>query len=175
MLLGNTNEEYGYYKIPAFANGIVPTTQQVVWFLLESFTCPNSYEASRRRDQNVPVWQYRYFGDWDNVRLYPDSGAYHGSDLHMIFGASGDVSGIAPSEAEKQTTQLMQHAWAAFCNDPTNGLTKVMNWPKFDPNQKSLIRLAYQNNPKPDFVKPETYDSPCSTITMGALSTATAT
>jgi cholinesterase len=117
----------------------------------------------------VPVWQYRYFGDWDNTRLYPDSGAYHGSELQMIFGASEDVSGLPTSRDQRKTTRLMQKAWASFAQDPANGLNKKLHWPEFDPDSESLIRLAYENSPKADFVKPEVYDSPCSTITLGAF------
>ena len=173
MLLGNADREDGYYRVTAYANGIVPTGDQIRQFLLESFTCPNSYQAHYRRAQHVPTWQYRYFGDWDNIRLYPDSGAYHGSDMEMLFGASEDVSGIAPSSNEEAVTALMQKAWAAFANDPARGLSMVMQWPKFGSDEKSLIRLAYHNAQTVDFVDPISYDGPCSTITLGALATGT--
>lgn len=171
ILFGNNQNEDGYYRIPAYGNGVVPSQEQVASFLLESFTCPNSYQGLARLAQNIPAWIYRYFGDWENTRLFPTSGAYHGVDLHMIFGASEDVSGLATSEPQKRTTVLMQQAWAAFANDPANGLTSVLGWPKFDPSEESLVLLAVDNDPKPRFVKPDTYDAPCSTITMGALAT----
>ncbi|KAJ0311081.1 hypothetical protein COL516b_001784 [Colletotrichum fioriniae] len=125
-----------------------------------------------RLDNNVPAWVYRYFGDWDNTRLFPTSGAYHGVDLHMIFGASGDVSGIPPSGPQKETTALMQSAWAAFAKDPADGLSSVLGWPRYDPEEESLVLLAVDNNPEPQFVKPSTFDAPCSTITLGSLGTA---
>ncbi|KZL69637.1 carboxylesterase [Colletotrichum incanum] len=171
VLFGNNDNEDGYYRIPAYGNGVVPTPDQVVSFLLESFTCPNSHQAEARRERGVPAWVYRYFGDWDNTRLFPTSGAYHGVDLHMIFGASEDVSGIVASESQKQTTAVMQMAWAAFANDPIDGLSSVAGWPKFDKNHESLVLLAFDNNPEPRFVKPEVYDAPCSTVTLGALAT----
>ena len=127
-------------------------------------------EAENRRAYGVPVWQFRYFGDWDNLRLYPGSGAYHGSDVEMIFGNSGIVSGISPSKPEEQTTALMQRAWAMFAEDPARGLLD-MGWPEYDPSSKSLIRLAYNNRPAADFVKPSVYDAPCSTVELGALAT----
>ncbi|KAK1674039.1 carboxylesterase [Colletotrichum godetiae] len=173
ILFGNNNNEDGYYRIPAYGNSVVPTPAQVESFLLESFTCPNSHQGQARLDCKVPAWVYRYFGDWDNTRLFPTSGAYHGVDLHMIFGASGDVSGIQPSDAQRKTTALMQSAWATFANDPVDGLSSVLGWPKFDPNEESLVLLAVDNDPEPQFVKPSTYDAPCSTITLGALGTTT--
>ena len=88
-----------------------------------------------------------------------------------MFGASEDVSGIPPSKAEKKTTKLMQRAWAAFCEDPVDGLSRVMKWPRYDPDGKSLVRLALNNNPKPEFVRPDVYDAPCANVTLGALAT----
>ncbi|KAF4342088.1 triacylglycerol lipase V precursor [Fusarium beomiforme] len=170
ILFGNNNNEDGYYRIPAYGNGVTPTDAQVKSFLLESFTCPVSYQAKARRDHHVPSWAYRYMADWDNTRLFPTSGAYHGVDLHMIFGASGDVSGIAPSADQKKLTKLMQNAWFSFSDDPASGLSKL-GWPKFNPSGKTLIVLGNNTEPRVDFVKPSVFDAPCSTITMGALST----
>lgn len=170
VLMGHNNNEDGYYRIPAYGNGVTPTDSQVKSFLLESFTCPVSYQAKARKDNGVPSWAYRYMADWNNTRLYPTSGAYHGVDLHMIFGASGDVSGTAPSAEQKKLTKIMQHAWFSFSNDPWSGLTHL-GWPEFDPKGKTLIELGKDNKSRLDFVEPSIYDAPCSTVTMGALST----
>ncbi|KAH7155980.1 Alpha/Beta hydrolase protein [Dactylonectria macrodidyma] len=170
ILFGHNHNEDGYYRIPAYGNGVTPTDAQVTSFLLESFTCPVSYQAEARRQKGVAAWAYRYMADWDNTRLFPTSGAYHGVDLHMIFGASGDVSGIEPTAGQALLTKTMQGAWYAFCNNPTNGLSQL-GWPKFNPQTKSLILLGNGTKPRVDFVKPSAYDAPCSTITMGALGT----
>ena len=167
---GNNNNEAGYYRIPAYKQGIIPTDAQVAQFHLESFTCPVAYQASNRRKHGVPAWIWRYFGDWDNTRLYNTSGAYHGSDLHMIFGASADVSGLPTVNDQRSLTQVMQRAWAEFSNDPWKGLTK-MGWPEFDPGRDSLVVLGKENSPKPVFVKPSEFAAPCSTVTLGALGT----
>ncbi|KAM0193526.1 hypothetical protein ACHAPI_007595 [Fusarium lateritium] len=169
-LFGHNNNEDGYYRIPAYGNGITPTDAQVESFLLESFTCPVSYQAKARKAHQVPSWAYRYMADWDNTRLYPSSGAYHGVDLHMIFGASQDVSGIAPSADQEKLTKMMQHAWYSFSDDPWSGLAQL-GWPEFDPNRETLIELGKGSKPRVDFVDPLVYDAPCSTVKMGALST----
>lgn len=169
-LLGNNNHEQGFYILSAYAHGVNVTKAQGDEFLLSSFTCPNDFEAHQRLAHHVPVWQYRYFGHWQNLRLYPGSGAYHGTDLEMVLGNDAAVSGIAPSTPEKETTALMQHAWATFADDPVNGLSSI-GWPRFDPRNESLIRLALDNSPSPNLAKPELYASPCSTIGLGALET----
>ncbi|UZP46457.1 hypothetical protein NXS19_014269 [Fusarium pseudograminearum] len=170
ILFGHNNNEDGYYRIPAYGNGVTPTDTQVKSFLLESFTCPVSYQAKARKAHHVPSWAYRYMADWNNTRLFPSSGAYHGVDLHMIFGASLDVSGIAPSEDQEELTKIMQHAWFSFSDDPWSGLAKL-GWPEFDQDRETLIELGKDSQARVDFVKPSVYDAPCSTVKIGALST----
>ncbi|KAF3059049.1 alpha/beta-hydrolase [Trichoderma afarasin] len=174
LLLGNNNNEDGYYRIPAFASGIVPTADQVVSFLLESFTCPVSHQANARRNHGVPAWAYRYMADWDNTRLYPTSGAYHGVDLHMIFGASADVSGLPTTADQRSLTKLMQHAWFTFSNNPTSGLSSL-GWPQFNKKKASLIVLGQNNRPKAQFVSPSVFDLTCPNITLAGLGSVVST
>lgn len=174
IYMGTNNNEAGYYRIPAYRAGIIPTPAQVDSFHLESFTCPIAYQARARESHVAPAWVWRYFGDWNNTRLYPSSGAYHGSDLHMIFGASGDVSGIPPVQAQMQLTKVMQEAWYAFSNDPWNGLTQI-GYPRYDESKDTLIVFGMDNSPDPTLVKPSEFNAPCSTLTLGALGTSTPT
>lgn len=169
---GHNDNEQGWYVIPAFGQGRNVTAEQTAQFLLESFVCPTSYEARNRVKAGVPTWVYRYYGDWVNTRLYPTSGAYHGTELHMILGGSVDASGLPTSQAQRETTRLFQGAIAAFAENPKKGLTRY-GWPEFNPKSKSWIEIAVDNKPKATFAKPEKYDNKCSTVVMGALPTAT--
>lgn len=175
ILGSSTDYEAGYYRVPAFANGIVPTDEQVTSFHLESFTCPTAYQATGRRSHGVPAWVYRYFGDWDNTRLYPTSGAYHGVDLHMLFGNSEEVSGLPTAPEQRALTKLMQEAWSSFASDPWSGLQRDMGWPRWEPGRETLVLLGMNNTSEPRYVNPAMYDAPCSTVTMGALGTPAAT
>ncbi|PSK43735.1 hypothetical protein B9Z65_7249 [Elsinoe australis] len=161
----NNDNEAGYYKIPAFAQGNILPESDWQEFNAESFTCPNTFEAFYRSTQGVPVWLARYFGDWDNIRLYPTSGAYHGSDLEMIFSASEDVSGLPESPAQRRTEALMQRAWATFADDPVNGLTRL-GWPRYTRASPSLIELARNDTPLAQFAAPQSFDNVCSTLNL---------
>ncbi|KAG8630268.1 hypothetical protein KVT40_001887 [Elsinoe batatas] len=161
----NNENESGYYKIPAFAQGNILPESEWQEFNAESFTCPNTFESFYRSERDIPVWLVRYFGDWDNTRLYPTSGAYHGSDLQMLFGASEDVSGLPESEPQKQTKALVQSAWVAFADDPVNGLTKF-GWPRYDRSSASAIQIARNNTPSAQFTPPQTFDSVCSGLNL---------
>ncbi|KAJ4337467.1 hypothetical protein N0V87_004613 [Didymella glomerata] len=167
-LQGHNDYEQGYYVIPAFAQGRNVTAAQTAQFLLESFVCPVSYEARQRTKVGVPTWVYRYFGNWHDTRLYPTSGAYHGTELHMILGSSEDASGIPATQAQKDTSRLFQRAVAAFVADPVNGLSKI-GWPQFDSVQKSWIEIAVGNEPAFTLADPAKYDKSCPWVVMGAL------
>lgn len=180
-LHGNTNYESGYYKITAYGTTNA-TAPESVWtdFQLGSFTCPTAVEAANRARFGVPTFRFRYFGDWDNLRLHPGSGAYHGSDINMIIGNSEEVSGLPPSSEQVQLTKVMMKAWASFADDPVHGLTEQLGWPRYQvggtifavvlivkansKTEPTLIRLGYNNSPIPDFVLPSEYDAPCDTF-----------
>ena len=166
---GHNDNEQGYYVIPAFAQGRNVTKQQADQFLLESFVCPVSFSARARVNASVPTWVYRYFGTWDNTRLYPTSGAYHGSELHMILGSAEDASGLPGSRAQKETVRLMQRAVAAFAENPENGLKKL-GWPEFQPGMESWGEIARENEPVVTFARPEKYDGICEDVVLGAFS-----
>ncbi|PNS17870.1 hypothetical protein CAC42_44 [Sphaceloma murrayae] len=161
----NNENEAGYYKVPAFAQGNILPESDWQEFNGESFTCPNTFESFYRSGQDVPIWLARYFGDWDNIRLYPTSGAYHGSDLQMIFGASEDVSGLPEVEEQRRTKALMQRAWAAFADDPVNGLT-TLGWPRYNRDSASVIELARNNSGVAHFATPQTFDAVCPSLNL---------
>lgn len=168
-LYGHNDHEQGYYVIPAYAQGRNVTDAQAAQFLLESFVCPTSYAARRRVDAGVATWVYRYFGDWDNTRLYPTSGAYHGTELHMLLNSSVDASGLPQSQEQEDTVRLFQRALAAFVVDPREGLQKL-GWPSFDTEKESWVKVAVGNQAVTTFAKPEKYDAGCGNVTLGALS-----
>ena len=114
-------------------------------FNLEDFTCPTSTESDNRAAHGVPTWRFRYVADWSNLRLYtnPSSGAYHGSDLEMVLGVSQDVSGLPESGPEMQLQAYMMQAWAAFADDPVNGLTKEIGWPTYNSGEATLVSPGF--------------------------------
>ncbi|KAF7336132.1 Glycoside hydrolase, superfamily [Mycena venus] len=110
-LLGNLDNEAGWYRVRGFTGGLNMTDSQWSVFNAEAFTCATSQTASFRAKAGVPTWRYRYFGDWNNLRLYdccPGSGAYHTSDLEMVFGTAEDIIiliTVDPSQTDTHTAE----------------------------------------------------------------------
>ncbi|TQV99622.1 carboxylesterase [Cordyceps javanica] len=170
VLLSNGNNEAGFYRVAAYGRGIIPTDEQIASFNLGFFTCPVAIQARARHSYGVPSWAYRYMADWDNTRLHPSSGGYHGSDLHMIFGESGAITGIPATDDQRRLTRLMRRAWFLFSDDPADGLSQL-GWPKFATEERSLILIGDGNTPTAKFVDSEPFEAPCSTAIIGGLGT----
>ncbi|KAG8529054.1 uncharacterized protein KY384_005689 [Bacidia gigantensis] len=165
-LIGQTSNEAGYYKIPAYSANV--TLPQSAWdhFNLADFTCPASFTAQSKVNHHVPVYRFVYFGDWDNLRLYPDSGAYHGSDVEMVFGGSLDVSGLPKSTEEVKMEMVMMKAWAAFVEQPDGGLERT-GWPRYEGmGTETLVRLGDSGKGELRLGKPEEWDVGCENVTI---------
>lgn len=162
-----TDHESGFYRISALARGTVLPESNWTLFEQETFTCPLAADAAGRAGLGIASYRVRYMADWDNLRLFYqpeapyDSGAYHGSDINMVVGNTEGVSGIAPLAEETRLTEKMQKAWAAFAADPSDGLTSVMGWPKYQADSETLILLGYNTTSAVKFVDPMAYDFAC--------------
>ena len=163
-LAGNNDYEFGYYAIAVFAANHTFTLNQISLFDLEAFTCPTGAETAARAQQDVPVWRYRYFGDWPNLRLYPNSSAYHGSEIGLVFGTAPDITGLPNTPQEDELSAYMMKAWATFAADPKKGLSECLGWPRYDPAKTTLVRLGYQDETNASFVSPAVYDAQCAAL-----------
>lgn len=170
-LLGNTHFEAGWYKLSAYAAGKNLSEAQWDLFNQRAFTCPTGATARYRAEKLVPAWRYRYHGQWDNLKLYDGavglgprgSGAYHGSDVEMVFGTGRDVSLVDNSAREAELSAHMMEAWAAFARDPAMGLSDY-GWPAYSPGGRTLVQLGLNDSAAVGFGEPRLYDSSCPTI-----------
>jgi cholinesterase len=133
-LVGNNNDEAEIFSVEAMLGGSPPLPAAVIAQMNLAFVCPALAAAKGRRDNGIKAWRYRYFGDWPNQNISSngDPGAYHGSELGMVWGTTQAMSGGVPNTlAEEQLEKLMMTAWASFAKDPHTGLSKL-GWPLWD-------------------------------------------
>lgn len=160
MLIGNNGNEAGYYKaIASVYNSYLPDSQ---WEAFSNyvFACPASQRANASAAAGVLTWRYRYFGDFEDLRLTTQGeGAYHGSEVAVVLGTLPDGGGI---RKEREVGKYLRGAWAAFAKDPKEGLKCYGGgWPVYESGKESLIRLAWNDKVGIDVVNPEVYDSVC--------------
>nr|POF27652.1 isoform 4 of acetylcholinesterase [Quercus suber] len=89
-----------------------------------SFLCAASISGELRNTLDLTTYRYRYDGDFANISPDKYPGAFHASELPMIFGTAGDFHG--PSTAyQKSVSAKMQDFWLEFLKDPVDGLSKA--------------------------------------------------
>ena len=166
-LIGNNDYEAGLFKlIAAGANVSLPDDANARWSIFNQavFSC-TAYAGAGARTANASTYRYRYFGDYPNNKLTssPDSGAWHGAEIPVIWGTTQDVTGVAPTPVEALVSESLNDAWASFAKDPENALSAPpFSWPKFDPNEgATTIRLGYGNETEASFIGLTDYDPAC--------------
>lgn len=98
------------------------------------FSCPIAADANAKAlSKLVPfLWRYEYFGDWPNLRLYSGSGAYHTSEVSMVFGTTADLTGEPNTPLQEVVSAYMMGVWATFARDPVDGLRVQLGWPTYN-------------------------------------------
>ncbi|KAF2193199.1 para-nitrobenzyl esterase [Zopfia rhizophila CBS 207.26] len=104
---------------------------------LAAFLCPIVKTTSDRYAVNVPTFRYLYGGNFSNISPQWWEGAYHSSELPLIFGTHGIARG-ASTPFEIQVSMQMQDYWLAFAEDPVNGLPE-MGWTAYMPEGNAVF------------------------------------
>ena len=162
LLIGNTDNEAGFFKLIGTIFGLSESESFWDQFNLKTFVCPSASRANFSISARQPTWRYRYFGSYADLQIQtnPDSGAYHASELSLLFDnlPPAGYQGIPPpTDAEIQWGKYIRGAWAAFAKDPQRGLEKL-GWPRWEPEKPTLIRLGYGNCTGPNEASPRLYD-----------------
>ncbi|KAF2649768.1 alpha/beta-hydrolase [Lophiostoma macrostomum CBS 122681] len=154
-ILSQVNNE-GASLVPYDPAG--PNQTAVDAFTRSLATCPIARGALARKNYVTPIYRTRYFGTWPNLNPLPWLGAYHSSDIPMIFGTS-DLRG-PDTEVEAKLSKYYQSAWAAFARDPEHGL-ETFGWPLYDPNGETLIKLGVGNATQAVLGQGDEFDEGC--------------
>ncbi|RFU31934.1 Carboxylesterase, partial [Scytalidium lignicola] len=161
LLLGNTDNEAGLFVAASALQGATHRTSYWADFNAQGFDCPASYRANASISSSIPTWRYRWFGSFPNTDIYSGSGAYHSSEVSLLF--NNMIQDPAPTAAEISIANYMRGAWAAFAKSPETGLTTYSGgWPVYDPSKPTLIRLGYNSITGTNLGLPSYYDSACS-------------
>ncbi|KNG89845.1 carboxylesterase family protein [Aspergillus nomiae NRRL 13137] len=117
--------------------------------------------AGNRLEQDIPTWRYLYHGNWSGLSPTPWLGAYHSSDVPIVFGTYNETIVQPPSSPEEvAASKYIQGAWVAFAKDPWNGLSDY-GWPQFTSQNRSLVNLALENRIPATISSAEKWDSHC--------------
>lgn len=168
ILIGNNNNEGGITQALLTANTGVNTAMtgaQGAAGVDAIFTCPSSQRANISISNGVPTWRYRWFGSFPNTQLLNnvDSGAWHGSELGVLFGTNQVV---VPNTPDENTMGVfLRGMWASFAKNPVDGLGAFMGGvPQYSAGGSALIRLGLNNTIGLNLAVGNEFDADCAQI-----------
>ncbi|KAF7912297.1 uncharacterized protein EAF01_001318 [Botrytis porri] len=90
------------------------------------FQCPSAIVANSSSAAGYPTFRYYYNATFANIQPFPGLGAYHSSEIPLVFGNLPANS----TAAEISLSALIQKSWANFAKNPQAG----PGWKKLDVN-----------------------------------------
>lgn len=119
----------GIFLAPYVATGSNQTIADEISY--SYFWCPATKTTYERLAANRTTHRFFYAGNFTNISPKPWMGAYHGSELPLLFGTH-NLNGNSTA-FEDAVSQTMQDAYVAFASDPENGLTEAnVEWPAYE-------------------------------------------
>ncbi|KAL3471482.1 Alpha/Beta hydrolase protein [Aspergillus californicus] len=169
MIIGhNSNEGAGFVSFTPNGPGqdALSTATQII-------SCPVAEEANNRILGGLPTYRYEYAGNFTNISPLPWFGAYHSSELPLLFGTHSEY-GSASTKFEWDVSHAMQALWLSFAEDPTRGPVRLalgegaksptnsgyFAWPPFD--EASDMLLIAESNKLFQLVSSDGIDTSCS-------------
>ncbi|KAK3983992.1 Alpha/Beta hydrolase protein [Cladorrhinum sp. PSN332] len=131
-----TDANDGLPFVPLGPNGVNKTVVDLTTAVL--FFCPSVHAAEFRIQNSIPVFRYLYTGNFTNVSPEPFLGAYHGSELPLIFGTDGEFRGPSTPD-ELKTSRALEDALVAFASGRVEGLENT-GWPRCEDIGACLVR-----------------------------------
>jgi acetylcholinesterase len=128
--------------------------------------CGMVAEAQIRESLSATTYRFEYSGNFSNLSPLPFMGAYHSSELPMIFGTYGDVGG-AGTRFQNETSEAMQDLWLRFAKDPENGLANA-GWPKYSSGNVEILGGEQNGTQVTHYATPKgPVEDACATYTGG--------
>ncbi|KAF1815958.1 alpha/beta-hydrolase [Eremomyces bilateralis CBS 781.70] len=163
VLIGNNDNEGGIFIVIANAAGSPVNVNATLAIVNQQFTCGSKAAVNGRVNAGVPAWRYRYYGEYDNQDIGV-KGAWHGSELAMVFGTAELTSKEPNSPEQDRLMKSMMSAWASFAKNPSGGLT-ALGWPAYKDDEPTLVRLGNENAAEPNFGPNAEHDGICGNST----------
>ncbi|KAK6856067.1 hypothetical protein PG995_008218 [Apiospora arundinis] len=113
---------------------------------LSDFVCVARESARIRAARGLTTYRYQWAGNYTNLTPFPWMGAYHASDVPMIFGTY-DLHGGATG-AQRRAAERLQDYVFAFLEDPADGIRRHLGWqpggaaPFHDEEEQPMVRFV---------------------------------
>ncbi|KAI8317496.1 Lipase 4 [Colletotrichum sp. SAR11_240] len=121
------NHDEGLFLAPYNVSGPDPAVADQLSY--QYFWCPATKTTNERLAAGRTTYRFFYAAVFNNTSPRPWMGAYHGSELPMIFGTHADFRGNS-TPFEYELSHVMEDALTTFIKDSTAGLDAI-GWPVY--------------------------------------------
>ncbi|UPX15672.1 uncharacterized protein EKO05_0006113 [Ascochyta rabiei] len=83
-----------------------------------TYQCPAALWANATASIGIPTWRYFFNASFSNTQAFPRLGAYHASEIPLIFRTYNKAN---TTTQEYALSSFMQGAWARFAKNPLAG------------------------------------------------------
>lgn len=102
------------------------------------FNCPVDYFVDMRSEEQ-PTWEYRFFGQYDNVVGVPGTAPTHGTEVPFFLGGNECFEKLSNVTGAQQALADSINDWfVAWIKNPSAG----PGWAQVQPTNGSLIKLG---------------------------------
>jgi carboxylesterase type B len=126
------------------------------------FVCLASNTTRSRAAQGLTTYRYEYAGNFSSVTPLGWMGAYHASDVPMVFGTFetlGDREKV--SDYQREVARRMQDYVLAFMENPESGLRERGWMPWLEAEGRSMMRFAGSKGLVEELVSADEVDDAC--------------
>jgi carboxylesterase type B len=163
LIVGNTNNEGGFYKLldASHSGAPLPTRGPATGADPSSGSgCGAHAAAAARVAARVPAWRYVYSGEFPNQDIGV-RGAWHGSEIGLVFGTSELLSHRPDTEEERKLSARLRAVWAGFARNPRTAPAEIGGWPFYDAKKETVVRIGGENSSAIAYVARAKYDAAC--------------
>jgi carboxylesterase type B len=142
LISTTANEQASLTAYPLTNVSVGPYQPRVDAETVKIFVCLASNSTRSRAAQGIPAWRYEYAGNFSSVTPMGWMGAYHASDIPLVFGTYetlGDTGEV--TSFQREVAREMQDYVLAFMEDPQNGLRKK-GWLPWGETEGSRVPLG---------------------------------
>ncbi|KAH8725670.1 Alpha/Beta hydrolase protein [Phaeosphaeriaceae sp. PMI808] len=164
-IIGNTANEGSSFVLP-YNQTYGPGQDSSDTITVGLFMCPTIQTSHDRYTAKALTFRYLYAGNFSNISPQWWEGAYHSSDLPMVFGTYG-ITRNNGTIFQQQVSNRMQDYWLAFAEDPVKGLPKL-GWKSYEGGAGEGVMFGADNQVVQQIAE-RRLDAPCNGLTPNGL------
>jgi carboxylesterase type B len=117
--------------------------------------CPVARNVQTRNLANLTTYRYQYAGNFSNISPVSWFGAYHSSELPLLFGTHYEYRANSTG-FEFQVSWALQALWLSFAENPGRGPVRLalggmegnpnnqtlFKWPEFRQGEENMLVVA---------------------------------